>query len=261
MKKFTALFLAFVMVLAVAGCANGDETPTTDAATEGTTEATAEVTTEATVEETTAATEDTVKVMSYDEFVAAEMDSEVVVETYVQAKQGWWENKANVYTQNEDGAFFIYGLACTEEEYAQLTEGAKIRVTGYKTEFSGEVEIGDATFELLEGNFVADTLDITAMMANEEELLAHQNQKIAVKGLTVEKISYKNDEPGDDIYLTLGLDGASYNFCVEVYLTGTDSEVYTTVGELNVGDVVNVEGFLYWYEGPNAHITAITVAE
>lgn len=258
MKKFTALFLALVMVLAVAGCASGDETPTTVAPTETSTEAPTEVATEAPTE---APTEAEVKVMSYDEFVAAEVDSEVVVETYVQAKQGWWENKANVYTQNEDGAFFIYGLACTEEEYAQLTEGAKIRVTGYKAEFSGEIEITDATFELLEGNYVAETLDVTAMMANEEELLAHQNQKIAVNGLTVEKVEYKNDEPGDDIYVTLGLDGASYNFCVEVYLTGTESEVYTTVGELNVGDVVNVEGFLYWYEGPNAHITSITVVE
>jgi len=27
-----------------------------------------------------------------------------------------------------------------------------------------------------------------------------------------------------------------------------------------VGDVVNVEGYLYWYEGVNPHITAISVA-
>ncbi len=47
---------------------------------------------------------------------------------------------------------------------------------------------------------------------------------------------------------------------MEVYLTGTESDVYTTVGTLNVGDVVNVEGFLYWYEGVNTHITAISLA-
>ena len=52
-----------------------------------------------------------------------------------------------------------------------------------------------------------------------------------------------------------------YDFCVEVYLTGTDSDVYTTVGELAEGDVVDVEGFVYWYEGANPHITAISVAE
>jgi len=47
---------------------------------------------------------------------------------------------------------------------------------------------------------------------------------------------------------------------VERYLTAPETEVYTTVGTLNVGDVVNVEGFLYWYEGVNTHITAISLA-
>ena len=36
------------------------------------------------------------------------LDSEVTVETYVQAKQSWWEDKATVYTQDKDGAYFVY---------------------------------------------------------------------------------------------------------------------------------------------------------
>ena len=68
-------------------------------------------------------------------------------------------------------------------------------------------------------------------------------------------------EPGDDIYVTVGYNGDSYSFCVERYLTGPETEVYTTVGTLEVGDVVNMEGFLYWYEGVNTHITSVTVAE
>ena len=74
----------------------------------------------------------------------------------------------------------------------------------------------------------------------------------------MEAVEYKNGEPGDDIYLTLEKDGVEYNFCVEIYLTGDDHAVYTTVGELAEGDVVDVEGFLYWYEGMNPHITSIT---
>ena len=63
----------------------------------------------------------------------------------------------------------------------------------------------------------------------------------------------------DDIYVTASLNGNSYDFCVEVYLTGEESDVYTTVGELQVGDVVDIEGFLYWYaDAMNPHITAIT---
>ena len=223
MKKIVALLLVLTIVLAFAGCGS--------------------------------------KGMSHDEFMAAAMDSEVVVETYVQGHQSWWDNKITVYCQSKDGAYFLYELACSEEDAAKLVPGTKIIVTGTKGEWAGEVEIMDGTFEFAKGNdtYIAEALDATALLGT-DELIDHQNELVSFKGLTVEAIEYKNGEPGDDIYVTLGYNGASYDFCVEIYLTGTDSEVYTTVGSLNVGDIVNVEGFLYWYEGANPHITAITVA-
>ena len=222
MKKIIAMLLVLTMVLAFAGCAGS-------------------------------------KAMTHEQYVAAEMQAQVTVETYVQAHQSWWDNKVTVYCQSPDGAYFLYELACSEEDAAKLTPGTKIRVTGNKGEWAGEVEIMDGTFEFVKGDsFVAEALDVTALLGS-EEMIAHQNEFVAFKGMTVEAIEYKNGEPGDDIYVTLGKDGASYNFCVEVYLTGTDSDVYTTVGSLNVGDTVDVEGFLYWYEGMNPHITAISV--
>ena len=42
-------------------------------------------------------------VMTHAEYVAAELDTQVVVEAYVQAKQSWWDNKATVYAQDKDG--------------------------------------------------------------------------------------------------------------------------------------------------------------
>ena len=36
-------------------------------------------------------------------------------------------------------------------------------------------------------------------------------------------------------------------------------EDYQAVKKLEAGDVVDVEGFLYWYEGVNPHITSVTV--
>ena len=241
MKKFLTLALALVMVLSMAAC--GEVAPTEEVA------------------EVTEATETAeVAVMSYEEFAAAELDTEVTVETYVQGKQSWWDNKGTFYTQSEDGAYFLYEMPCTEEEYNLLTEGTKIRVKGFKAEWSGEVEIVDATYEILEGNFVAEAFDATELLGT-EELINYQNQKVAFKGLTVEKVEYKNEEPGDDIYVTLSNGEESYSFCVEVYLTGVDTEVYTTVGELEAGDKVDVEAFLYWYNGANPHITAITIVE
>ena len=38
-------------------------------------------------------------VMTHDEYLAAAVDDEVTIETYVQAKQSWWEDKATFYTQ------------------------------------------------------------------------------------------------------------------------------------------------------------------
>ncbi len=242
MKKIFALLLAVVLAFALMACtdntanddANNNDVIESDVKSEG--------------------------VMTYAEYAASELDTEVVVETYVQAKQSWWDNKATVYTQDKDGAYFLYEMACSEEDYAKLVPGTKIKVTGYKAEWAGEVEIVDGTFEILEGSYVAPAMDATALLGT-EELIAHQNKFASFKGMTVEGIEYKNGEPGDDIYVTLSLDGATYDFCVEYYLTGTETEVYQTVSTLEIGDVVDVEGFLYWYEGVNPHITSVTVVE
>jgi len=255
MKKMIAMLLALSVVLAFAGCAKTETAPETTAAP-----TIAE--TEAPVVETEAAeTEAAAAVMTHEDYIAAELDAAVTIETYVQGHQSWWDNKITVYCQSPDGAYFLYELACSEEDAAKLVPGTKILVNGFKGEWAGEVEVMDGTFEFVEDGdtFIAEALDVTELLGT-DELINHQNELVAFNGLTVEAIEYKNGEPGDDIYVTLGYNGASYSFCVEVYLTGTDSDVYTTVGALNVGDVVNVEGFLYWYEGVNPHITAITVA-
>ena len=224
MKKIIAMLLVLVMVLSFAGCAGGS------------------------------------KAMSHADYMAAAMDSEVVIETYVQAHQSWWDNKVTVYCQSPDGAYFLYELACSEEDAAKLVPGTKIRVTGTKGEWSGEIEVMDGTFEFVKGDsFIAEAFDATALLGT-DELINHQNEFVSFKGMTVEAIEYKNGEPGDDIYVTVSNGTASFDFCVELYLTGPDTEVYQTVGTLQAGDVVDIEGFLYWYEGPNTHITSVSLA-
>ena len=254
MKKIIAMLLALTMLLAFAGCA-ATEPAATEAPTAPATEAPA---TEAPAAEAPEAPE--AAVMTHEEYAAAALDTAVTIETYVQAHQSWWDNKVTVYCQSPDGAYFLYELACSEEDAAKLVPGTKILVNGYKGEWAGEVEVMDGTFDFVEGGdtFLAEALDVTELLGT-DELIAHQNEFVSFTGMTVEAIEYKNGEPGDDIYVTLGYNGASYDFCVEVYLTGPETEVYTTVGTLEVGSVVDVEGFLYWYEGPNPHITAVTV--
>lgn len=249
MKKLMSMLLAVMLVLACVGCGSKKDGASADG----------DVKSEG--------------VMTYAEYVAAELDTEVVVETYVQAKQSWWEDKATVYTQDKDGAYFVYNMACSEEDYAKLTPGTKIKVTGFKGEWSGEVEIMDATFEIMEGNYIAPAEDVTSLLGK-DELIDHQNKFVAFKGMTVEAAGQDengNDvaflynwdgsgQDGDDLYFNVSLDGNTYNFTVESYLCDNTTDVYAAVKALNIGDKIDMEGFLYWYEGVNPHITSVKAA-
>ena len=242
MKKYIALVLALVLAFAVVGCETSEKTPspTPDVKSEG--------------------------VMTYAEYDAAEEGSQVVIETYVQGKQSWWDNKATVYTQDHDGAYFCYEMACTEEDYAKLVPGTKIKVTGEKGSWAGEIEVMNATFEILEGSYVAEPTDVTSLVGS-DDLVKSQNQKVSFKGMTVEAyngeegkgFAYKNDQPGDDLYFQASVNGTTVEFCVEYYLTNDETDVYKTVETLQPGQTIDVEGFLYWYEGANPHVTGITV--
>lgn len=240
MKKLFALLLAMAMVFALAACGNTE--PTTAPTTQPTNPAEPSV-------------------MTYEEFMAAEIDADVVVECYVQGHQSWWENKITVYAQDENGGYFIYQMACSEEDAARLVPGTKIRVSGVKAEWAGEIEIVDATFEILEGSWIAEAQDVTELLGT-EELETKMNQLVAFKGMTVVKWEYQNAETaGGDVYVTVSYNGAEYEFCVETYLTPDGSEVYEMAETLEAGQVIDVEGFLYWYQGPNPHITSITLVE
>ena len=232
MKKIVAMLLALMML----GCVAVAEASAVEAKSEG--------------------------VMTYAEYVAAPIDAEVVIECYVQATQSWWDNKITVYAADQEGAYFLYELACTQEDAAKMVPGAKIKVTGYKGAWADEVEVMDGTFEFVEGgiNYIAEPVDLTAVLGT-EELISYQNQLAIFKGMTVKAIEFKNGEPGDDIYVTLTLGEAEYSFCIERYLTGPDTEVYAAVSALQPGDVVDVTGFVYWYYGVNTHITAVTPAQ
>ena len=249
MKKITSLLFVFALVIACAGCSgSGKSSGDTDKKSEG--------------------------VMTYAEYVAAPLDSQVVVETYVQAKQSWWEDKATVYSQDKDGAYFLYNMACSEEDYEKLTPGTKIKVTGYKAEWSGETEIIDASFEIQDGNYVAKAEDVTSLLGP-DDLINHQNKFVAFKGMTVEAAGQDengNDvaflyswdgsgQEGDDLYFNVSLDGSTYNFTVESYLCDSSTEVYNAVKSLKIGDKIDMEGFLYWYEGVNPHITSVKAAK
>lgn len=260
-KKTLALTMALSLVLSLAACGNSNA------------DVAAESTAAATEVAEAVADEKSEGVMTYEEYMAADLDSEVVIEAYVQAKQSWWDDKATLYTQDQDGAYFIYNAICSEEDYAKLVPGTKIKVTGYKTEWSGEVEIAEgATFEIEDGSYIAPVTDVTDLLAT-DDLISYQNQFVAFNGMTVEAAGQDADgndvaflynwdgsgEDGNDLYFNVSLNGQTYTFTVESYLCDNTTDVYNAVKNLKIGDTIDMEGFLYWYEGTNPHITSVTV--
>ncbi len=279
MKKVvvSAMLAATVGAMLLGGCGKKEVAPAaeTGAAAESTEEAAPEAAEEAapaeTAEDPSAKSEG---VMTYAEYAEAAADNtvDVSVETYVQAKQGWWEDNgvgvASLYTQDPDGAYFIYNLPMSEEEYNQLVEGQKIRVDGVKSAWSGENEIVDGTLEILDGNWIAEAKDVTDLL-DDDSLIDYQNQKVKFTDLTVEAADesgaaflYNWDgsgSQGDDLYFNVSDGTDTHSFTVTRHLCGPDTDVYKAVEALQVGDKIDAEGFLYWYEGVNPHITSVVV--
>lgn len=262
MKKILALVLVLAFAVVFVACGD-DNTSTTS------TEATS--TTAATV------TEDPNKksegVMTYAQYAAAAADDVVTIEAYVQATQAYSEQYGNtsLYLQDGEGAYFVYRYACTAEEAARFTVGTKVKVTGHKAVWSGEEEINPTEVVIEEGSYIAEAFDATSLLGT-DDLIKHQNQKALFKGLTVKGMGedgtsaflYNWDGSGTkgsncDLYVDVELNGQTYSFTVESSLCAEGTDVYTAVENLKVGDKIDVECFLYWYNGVNPHMTSVTV--
>ena len=216
--------------------------------------------------------------MSHADYIAAAIDDEVTVEACVQAHQAWWDGKVTIYAADEDGAYFLYEVPCSEEDAAKLVPGTRFIATGFKSEWSGEVEIADiSSFEIIDGDaYIAEPEDVTDLLGK-DELIDKMNQLVSFKGMTVEPSKIEGDDAdyaflynwdgsgeagaNNDLYFNVSKDGATYTFTVESYLTAEGSDVYEAVKALNVGDVIDLDGFLYWYNGANPHIIAVRPAE
>ena len=291
MRKILALVLALCLALSMAACA-GDNTSSSESSQASASESStaeessqAEESSEEASEESSEAGEDasqsseaeSAPVMSYDEYMAAEVDDAVTIQAYVQAKQSYYaeQGTATVYLQDQDGGYFAYDMACTQEDYDAMVEGTKIQVSGFKAEWSGEIEIMDGQLDeiIADDTFVAEAFDATSLLGT-EELEEHQNEKVSFTGLTVAPSKDANGNEvaflynydgsgtqGDDVYfnVTVGDSEEVYSFLVESYLCDSSTEVYKAVEALEVGQTIDCEGFLYWYEGANPHITSLTV--
>ena len=247
MKKLLTIMLSVLMVFGLTACGKDENDNNTDGPTNG---------------------DDVVEVTAKDDyasFMAADVDAEVEVLMYVQAHQAWWEDNGQgvmtLYGMDKDGGYFVYEAKMDKETADSIKEGTLVKVTGVKAEWAGEVEIMDATVEVLGETKTFEATDVTDVVADSEKLAEYMNQKIAMKGLEVVEVTTKDSEYDPDLYITCKLGDTEVNLCVENYLTGPDTEVYATGKDLTAGTIIDVEGFLYWYEGANPHVTSISVVK
>lgn len=281
MKKFLSVLLALGLAVSATACAGGASSSSEAASSEP--EATPAAESEAATSEAAAATGE---VMTYDEYMAIEVKEgdrvPVTIQGYVQAKQSLYTDpttglsNTSLYLQDEDGAYFAYRVQCTPEDFEKLTEGVCVQISGEKTMWAGEVEIAEGcTFTFVDGadTYVAEPLDVTELLGT-DELESHQNEKVKFTGLTVAPSTIEGDTTeyaflynydgsgtqGDDVYFNVEYNGETYQFLVESYLCDSSTDVYKAVEALEIGQTIDCEGFLYWYEGVNPHITSVTVA-
>ena len=247
MKKILALVLVAVLALSVL-VACGGEKEDVNAKSEGT--------------------------MTYDKFVDAELDSAVVIEGYIQSVNysAQWHN-VSLFLADGDGAYYVYRLACDDALAAKLTKGTKVKVSGHKAEWAGEVEINcenddTATIEVLSGNYIAEAKDVTSLLGT-DDLIKNINRFVSFKGMKVEAANEEgaaflynwdgSGVEGSDLYFNVSLNGTTYQFMVESDECGVDSDVYKKVTSWKVGDTVDLEGFLYWYNGAQPHVQSAVV--
>ena len=280
MKKFLSVLLALGLAVSATACAGGASS--SSEAASGEPEATPAAESEAATSEAAAPIGE---VMTYDEYMAIEVKEgdrvPVTIQGYVQAKQSLYTDpttglsNTSLSLQDEDGAYFAYRVQCTPEDFEKLTEGVCVQISGEKTMWAGEVEIAEGcTFTFVDDadTYVAEPVDVTELLGT-DELESHQNQKVKFTGLTVAPSEIDGDETqyaflynydgsgtqGDDVYFNVEYNGEKYQFLVESYLCDSESEVYKAVEALEIGQTIDCEGFLYWYEGVNPHITSVTV--
>ena len=189
--------------------------------------------------------------LSYDEFMASEVGSTVTIEAFIQAKQNYYDGHTNLYLADENGAYYVYKLYCTEDEYQnKLKPGVKIRITGERGCWDGMDELlGDgkkrASFTILDGIYRAPVKDLTKEFES-PDLIKYPAQYVMFRGLSV--VGKVELEKGD-LYYKVKSGNTTLTFCVESYLTGQGTVVYENVSNLIPNDKVIVEGFIFIYDG------------
>ena len=268
MKKLTAVLLVIAMIIAFAACGpsnnsgnivpSGNNSNTSDSSN-----------TENSIKP------EPIKPMTYSQFVSAAADSEVAVEGYL---QGWAYSKqqgnVGLYIMNDDGNFYAYRVVCDDATAASFSEGIKVRVEGLKAYWEGFHEVKEGgKVEILGGTKVYDPVDVTESLADTDSMVRMQGAKVCVTGAVISPKQLEGKDAAflynwngsgaegnnNDLYIDIKIGENVFTAVVESDETPEGSDTYKAVTGLQIGQTVDIEGFMYWYQGPQIHIHSISV--
>jgi len=189
--------------------------------------------------------------------IVSEIIEHVVIdETYVQSKSRDVEGTVQLFTQNGDSAYLVKTTSLSESQFDELAVGAKISVSGVKINGASNNVVGDAVIGVLDSSsnsdYIAEPVDVTELLAaNDSDALIHYyNKLVSLKGLSVTRAA--QDKNGMlNIQFKIGENNeAKYDFNVDPALVSNDSDTYLTALALSLGEVADVECFLY-HDGVN----------
>ena len=186
MKRFLCLFLLCCVAIGMIACGNNDNTTTTTTTTEPTTSTTVKPAPD--VEDTTTKGEG---VMTWNEYMDAALESEVVIEAYVQAKQAWWfdntvsHGKGTFYLQDGIGGYFLQRINELADSIQQNLADIN-KLTNQIIQETKDARIADSSFVFREA--ATSVVDSQQQLANTLDKLNR----------TLDSLKALSDSLGDD---------------------------------------------------------------
>lgn len=178
-------------------------------------------------------------VMTHAQFVAAEKATNVTVQGVVTAFVKTEKYGYNIYMQDSDGGYYVYG---TTGDVAQtFAIGVTIKAVGAKDVYNGLHQVKNATVEITNATATQVTpVDVTDKVGNNDALLALQSSYVTVKGATITDVSINSEKNRTNVTLTV--DGKTILFYIggsQVVNSDQQSEISKSFND-NKGKTVDV---------------------
>ena len=150
-------------------------------------------------------------VMSYDEYIIADIGSTVIVAGVITAmtSKSAGSRRNDIFLQDADGGYYIYRFSADPAHLA-IEVGMTVEIVGTKDVFAGTHEITNATIRHVRSYDITPTTPIdatdivkTASAPNDRVLMSLQSTLITIKGVTITD----QDMGSTSLYYKFTIDG------------------------------------------------------